>query len=51
MATVKLIEYEEASPEVRQIYDDIMTTRNIESKSMKSFVMVVEFPNRNRLAA
>ena len=27
MATVKLIEYEEASPVVRQIYDDIMATR------------------------
>ena len=30
MATVKLIEYEEASPEVRQIYDDIMATRQID---------------------
>jgi AhpD family alkylhydroperoxidase len=30
MATVKLIEYEEAGPEVRQIYDDIMATRNID---------------------
>lgn len=30
MATVKLIEYEEASPEVRQVYDDIMTTRGID---------------------
>jgi AhpD family alkylhydroperoxidase len=29
MATVKLIEYEEAGPEVRQVYDDIMTTRGI----------------------
>jgi len=27
MATVKLIEYSEASPEVRAIYDDIMATR------------------------
>jgi AhpD family alkylhydroperoxidase len=29
MATVKLIEYEEAGPEVRQVFDDIMTTRGI----------------------
>ena len=27
MATVKLIEYAEASPEVRAVYDDIMATR------------------------
>jgi hypothetical protein len=27
MATVKLIEFEEASPEVRDVYDDIMRTR------------------------
>lgn len=30
MVTVNFIEYEEASPEVRQVYDDIMTTRNID---------------------
>ncbi len=30
MATVKLIEYEEAGPEVRAVYDDIMTTRKID---------------------
>jgi len=30
MATVKLIEYEAASPEVREVYDDIMTTRGID---------------------
>lgn len=30
MATVKLIEYEDASPEVRQVYDDIMATRQID---------------------
>jgi AhpD family alkylhydroperoxidase len=30
LATVKLIDYEEASPEVRQVYDDIMTTRGID---------------------
>jgi len=30
MATVKLIEYGEASPEVRAIYDDIMATRKID---------------------
>ena len=30
MATVKLIDYEEASPEVRAVYDDIMTTRQID---------------------
>jgi AhpD family alkylhydroperoxidase len=27
MASVKLIEYDEASPEVRAVYDDIMATR------------------------
>ena len=27
MATVKFIEYEQASPEVRDVYDDIMRTR------------------------
>ena len=27
MATVKLIDYEEAGPEVRAVYDDIMATR------------------------
>ncbi len=30
MATVKLIEYEEAGPEVRAVYDDIMATRKID---------------------
>ena len=30
MATVKLIEYEEAAPEVRAVYDDIMATRQID---------------------
>ena len=30
MTTVKLIEYAEASPEVRAVYDDIMATRKIE---------------------
>ncbi len=30
MATVKLIEYQEAGPEVRQVYDDIMTTRKVD---------------------
>lgn len=29
MPTVKMIEYDEASPEVRAVYDDIMATRNI----------------------
>ena len=28
MATLGLIEYKDASPQVREIYDDIMTTRN-----------------------
>ena len=31
MATVKLIEYSEASAEVRAVYDDIMATRKIDS--------------------
>ena len=30
MATVKLIEYEEANAEVRAVYDDIMATRQID---------------------
>jgi AhpD family alkylhydroperoxidase len=30
MATVKLIEYEAASPEVRAVYDDIMAPRQID---------------------
>ena len=30
MATVKLIEYKDASPEVRAVYDDIMATRQID---------------------
>ncbi len=30
MATVEMIEYEEASPEVREVYDDIMATRQID---------------------
>ena len=30
MATVKLIEYEAAGPEVREVYDDIMATRQID---------------------
>jgi len=30
MATVKMIEYEEASIEVRQVYDDIMATRQVD---------------------
>jgi len=29
MSTVKLVEYEQAGPEVRAVYDDIMTTRQI----------------------
>ncbi|MGB0383883.1 MAG: carboxymuconolactone decarboxylase family protein [Ardenticatenaceae bacterium] len=30
MATVKLIEYEEASPEVREVYDELRTLRKTE---------------------
>jgi len=30
MATVKLIEYEDAGPEIRAVYDDIMRTRKID---------------------
>jgi AhpD family alkylhydroperoxidase len=30
MATVKLIEYQEASAEVRAVYDDIMATRKVD---------------------
>jgi AhpD family alkylhydroperoxidase len=31
MATVKLIEYDQASPQVRAVYDDIMATRKVKS--------------------
>jgi AhpD family alkylhydroperoxidase len=31
MATVKMIEYENASPEVKVVYDDIMATRNTDT--------------------
>ena len=30
MTTVNMIEYEDATPEVRQVYDDIMKTREID---------------------
>ena len=30
MALVKLVEYPEAAPEVRSVYDDIMKTRNVD---------------------
>src|SRR5258706_6848775 len=30
MATFKLIEYQDASPEVRAVYDDIMATRKVD---------------------
>ena len=30
MATVTLVEYEDANAEVRQVYDDIMTTRKVD---------------------
>ena len=30
MATVNMIEYEEAGPEVRAVYDDIMATRDVD---------------------
>lgn len=30
MSTVKLIEYDDASPEVKAVYDDIMATRNVD---------------------
>ena len=30
MAIIELIEYEEASPEVREVYDDIMATRGVD---------------------
>ena len=31
MATVKMVEYDEAGPEVRAVYDDIMATRNTDT--------------------
>ena len=31
MATVKMIEYNEAGPEVKAVYDDIMATRNTDT--------------------
>jgi len=29
MATIEFVEYEDASPEVKEVYDDIMATRNV----------------------
>lgn len=29
MATVKMVEYADATPEVREVFDDIMATRNV----------------------
>jgi hypothetical protein len=31
MGAIRLIEYEDASPEVRAVYDDIMTTRKVDA--------------------
>jgi len=31
MAAIRLIEYEDASPEVRAVYNDIMTTRKVDA--------------------
>ena len=31
MATVKMVEYDEAGPEVKAVYDDIMATRNTDT--------------------
>jgi len=31
MPAIRLIEYEDASPEVRAVYDDIMTTRKVDA--------------------
>jgi AhpD family alkylhydroperoxidase len=31
MAAIRLIEYEDAGPEVRAVYDDIMTTRKVDA--------------------
>jgi AhpD family alkylhydroperoxidase len=30
MATIEFVEYEDASPEVKEVYDDIMATRNVD---------------------
>jgi len=30
MAIIQLVEYEDASPDVREVYDDIMATRKID---------------------
>jgi hypothetical protein len=30
MATVERVEYEDAAPEVRAVYDDIMATRQVD---------------------
>lgn len=39
MALVKLVEYADASPEVRAVYDDIMTTRKV--KAVNNFWKVI----------
>ena len=31
MPAIRLVEYEDASPEVRAVYDDIMTTRKVDA--------------------
>ena len=48
MATVKLIEYEDAGPEVRQVYDDIMETRQVDwiNNFWKALAVQPEMLNR-----
>lgn len=48
MATVKLIEYEDAGPEVRQVYDDIMKTRQVDwiNNFWKALAVQPEMLNR-----
>ena len=31
MAAMRMVEYADASPEVRAVYDDIMTTRKVDA--------------------
>jgi AhpD family alkylhydroperoxidase len=51
MALVPLIEYADAAPEVRAVYDDIMTTRKLPSVNNFWKVLANDPPNLRRIWA
>ena len=51
MALVPLIEYAEASPEIRAVYDDIMATRKVASVNNFWKVLANDPPNLRRIWA